>query len=122
MGGQLLTRSNAVQYTGSCHCQKVKFTCEFDLKQPSYCNCSYCAKRNVIHHIADDLKIISGQEELTCYHFYKMKGEHYFCKNCGVYIYLIPPEPVFPYCINICALENCSWRELPLHQFDGNSL
>lgn len=111
-----------MQYTGSCHCQKVKFICEFELKQPSYCNCSYCAKRNVVHHIANDLKIISGRDSLTFYRFNTMKGEHYFCQHCGVYIYLIPPEPVFPYCINICALENCVWQHLPLHHFDGRSL
>ncbi|PIQ43976.1 MAG: aldehyde-activating protein [Gammaproteobacteria bacterium CG11_big_fil_rev_8_21_14_0_20_46_22] len=110
------------RYTGTCHCKKVRFVCELELKQPMVCNCSYCAIRNVVHHVADNLRITSGEGDLSCYRFNTMKGEHYFCRHCGVYIYLIPSEPLFPCCVNLCALDDCDWRSLPLKVFDGKAI
>ena len=65
-----------MKYSGSCHCQRIKFECEFELNQPAICNCSYCSKRNSIVHVADTVNINQGQDELTCYRFNKMKAEH----------------------------------------------
>ncbi len=111
-----------MQYAGSCHCQKVKFVCEFVLKQPTVCNCSYCSKRNAVMHIVDDVKILEGKNNLTCYQFNKMKGKHYFCKHCSIFIYSTPPEPVYPYAISLCVLDDCDWQHLPIHHFDGKTL
>ena len=111
-----------MKYSGSCHCQAIQFECEFDLSKPALCNCSYCSKRNAIVHVADTVKISSGADNLKCYRFNKMKGEHYFCSECGIFIYLIPPAPMFPYAVNLCALDNCDWRNLPLNHFDGKQL
>lgn len=111
-----------MKYLGSCHCQCVKFECEFEIKKPSVCNCSYCSMRNSIVHVAEKIKISYGSDNLKCYRFNKMKGRHYFCSICGIFIYLIPPEPIFPYAVNLCALENCDWQEHPLHYFDGKKL
>jgi hypothetical protein len=111
-----------MKYTGSCHCQQVKFVCDFELQQPTFCNCSYCRKRNAILHIVDDIKVYEGQTELTCYQFNKMKGAHYFCKHCSIFIYSTPPEPVYLYAISLCTLDECDWNKLPLHHFDGITL
>lgn len=111
-----------MQYTGSCHCQRVKFTCEFELKQPTVCDCSYCSKRNAVMHIVDDITVTEGEEHLTCYKFNKMKGKHHFCKHCSIFIYSTPPEPVYPYAISLCVLEDCDWKNLPIFYFDGKSL
>ena len=73
-----------MKYTGSCHCQRVQYECDFHLQQPTVCNCSHCFKRNAILHIVDSIEIKTGKEELTRYTFNKMKGAHYFCKHCGV--------------------------------------
>ena len=111
-----------MKYTGSCHCQRVKFVCEFELKSPTTCNCSYCSKRNAVLHIVDDIEIYEGQEDVTCYKFNKMIGAHHFCKHCGIFIYSTPPEPVYPYAISLCTLDECEWRHIPLHHFNGKSL
>jgi hypothetical protein len=111
-----------MKYHGSCHCQKVKFSSEFELHQPTLCNCSYCHKRNAVVHVVDNIDVYEGKVELTCYKFNKMKGAHYFCKHCGIFIYLTPPEPFFPYAINLCALDECDWNKIALHHFDGKSL
>lgn len=111
-----------MKYFGSCHCQKIKFECEFELKQPTMCNCSYCAKRNAVLHIVDDLRVLEGKEHLTCYRFNKMKGEHNFCKFCSIFIYSEPPEPIYPYAVSLCVLDNCDWSKIEPHHFDGKSL
>ncbi len=111
-----------MKYLGSCHCQKIQFECEFDLKQPTVCNCSYCSKRNAVLHIVDDVQIIKGKEFLTCYRFNTMKGEHHFCSKCSIFIYSKPPVPVYPFVVNLCVLDNCDWQHMPLRHFDGKSL
>ena len=111
-----------MKYSGSCHCQRVKFECEFELNKPSLCNCSYCSMRNSIVHVADTVNINNGSNALTCYRFNKMKGEHYFCKYCGIFIYLKPPVPIFPFAVNLCILDNCNWEEFDLFHFDGKQL
>ena len=91
------------------------------LTQPTYCDCSYCARRNAILHIVEDIDI-KGSSYLRQYTFNKMKGIHFFCGNCGIFIYSVPPEPVYPYAINLCTLDDGGWRKLDLYHFDGKSL
>jgi len=122
-GDKIVTKGmSPKKYEGSCHCQRIKFTCEFELKQPTVCNCSYCHKRNAILHIVDEITVYQGEAALTCYRFNKMKGAHYFCKHCGIFIYSTPPEPVYPYAISLCTLEDVDWQQLPLTHFNGQSL
>jgi len=111
-----------MEYHGSCHCGKVKVTCEFELKQPTMCNCSYCAKRNAMLHIVDKVTVKEGQDNLTCYRFNTMRGAHYFCKHCGIFVYSTPPVPVYPFAINLCILEKCNWQKFPIRYFEGKSL
>lgn len=111
-----------MKYFGSCHCQKVHFECKFDLNNPSLCNCSYCSKRNSIVHVAESVNFLRGENNLTCYRFNKMKGQHYFCSACGIFIYLIPPEPIFPYAVNLCALDDCDWKKYTLFNFNGKAI
>lgn len=73
-------------------------------------------------HIVDDVNILQGKEHLTCYQFNKMKGKHYFCQHCSIFIYSTPPEPVYPYAISLCVLDDCDWQDLTIFQFDGKSL
>jgi hypothetical protein len=111
-----------MQYTGSCHCQRVVFSCDFVLHQPTMCDCSYCSKRNAVLHVVDAITVHKGIEALTCYRFNQMKGAHYFCRHCGIFIYSTPPEPVYPYAISLCTLDDCDWSHLALRHFDGKSL
>lgn len=111
-----------MKYFGSCHCLAVQFESAFELSNPSLCNCSYCSKRNSIVHLTDNVKILCGEDHLKCYRFNKMKGEHYFCFNCGIFIYLIPPQPIFPYAVNLCALESCDYKSLSLFLFNGKEI
>lgn len=111
-----------MKYTGSCHCKRIQFVCEMELNQPTVCDCSYCAKRNAVLHIVDSVNVYAGSNSLSCYKFNKMKGEHFFCEHCGIFIYSTPPEPVYPHAVNLCALDSDAWKNISLYHFDGKSL
>ncbi|WP_440683884.1 hypothetical protein [Cysteiniphilum halobium] len=51
-----------------------------------------------------------------------MKGEHFFCEHCGIFIYSTPPEPVYPHAVNLCALDSDAWKNISLYHFDGKYL
>jgi hypothetical protein len=74
-------------YQGSCHCGAVRFEAELDLSQSSYrCNCSICRRTRFWPAVARDggLRVLAGEAELTKYLFNTGRGEHYFCRHCGV--------------------------------------
>lgn len=86
------SRTQVVDYTGSCHCKAVTFS----FKAPEHltiwdCNCSVCfMKKNshvVISQSAFQLK--TGQDALTLYTFNTHVAKHYFCKHCGVQAFYV---------------------------------
>ncbi len=75
------------KYTGGCHCGAVRF--EVEMEEPTTgmtCNCSHCSKKGFILGFAPaaNFTLLSGEEGLTTYHFYKKAIDHLFCKTCGV--------------------------------------
>lgn len=83
--------SEPVTIDGACHCQNVRFTVQLaeGLESARRCTCSYCRMRGAVAVTAarDDLKITAGESELKQYRFNTMQAEHYFCSNCGIYVY-----------------------------------
>jgi hypothetical protein len=41
------------EYTGSCHCGKVRFRVTADLADAVVCNCSICEKKGFVHLIVE---------------------------------------------------------------------
>ena len=109
-------------YRASCHCGKVVVQADLDLTQPSYrCNCSICRRNRFWAAIAkpEGFKLLSGESELTKYLFGSMKGQHFFCKRCGVRVFGIGPGMNG---INIGCLEGVTEEELstvPITYVDG---
>ena len=78
-----------MEYTGSCHCESVKFTLKTNLENVAQCNCSFCKRRNAIMALEkkEAIKITQGIENLNLYQFNTNVAKHYFCKNCGIWVY-----------------------------------
>jgi hypothetical protein len=73
--------------TGGCHCKAVRYEVNIDLTKPVIeCNCSYCSVKGLLLSavMEDDVKVLSGEDNLTEYRFNTEKIRHLFCKTCGV--------------------------------------
>jgi hypothetical protein len=77
--------------------------------------------RNAVFHIVDAIKIHEGQSDLACYTFNTMKGSHYFCKHCSIFIYGPTPN-LEKNTVNLHTLKDCDWKHLEFYNFDGKSL
>lgn len=72
-----------------CHCGDVEIELHLPngLEKLRRCNCSICARRNAVVGSVklENLKILKGSENLSCYTFNTHTAQHYFCSKCGIY-------------------------------------
>lgn len=117
-------------YSGSCHCGAVKFSAGIDLAAGTgKCNCSICAKSRFWGTMikADTFKLLSGEDNLSDYHF-GSHGVHWlFCKTCGIRTFYktnIEQMGGDMVGVNLACLDNASDLELaetPVRFADGRN-
>lgn len=115
-----------MQYSGGCHCGKVRFTVELpDEIEVEDCNCSVCSKFGFLHVIVpiSAFTLLTSEEELSEYRFNSGVAAHYFCKTCGVKSFYIPrsnPDGVDvnlrcldsrPPVVNIVPFDGQNWEQ-----------
>jgi hypothetical protein len=112
-------------YKGSCHCGKVKFEVQSELKPTIDCNCSMCKRKGTILTFVspESFKLISGEDSLTHYHFNKHVIDHTFCKVCGVTSFASGKDPKgnFMNAVNVRCLEDVDLNSLEIVHVDGKS-
>lgn len=96
-------------YTGSCHCQSVKFEISSDnISENVYrCDCSLCQKKAIAMKAEhkSQFSVTAGADQLSSYKWNKMIAEHFFCKNCGVYTHHKRRRDPQQICINFACLD-----------------
>jgi hypothetical protein len=73
-------------HRGSCHCGRVRFTCELDLAAGGLCcGCSMCTKGRIwLARVPPaGLDILRGETALNTYEFGD-RIRHHFCAVCGI--------------------------------------
>ncbi len=114
-----------MKHTGSCHCQKVKFEVDADIKKAMACNCSICAKKATLLIFVPDEKftLVSGKEDITDYQFGKKTLHHEFCSTCGVAVFGhgTGPDGKKMRAVNIRCLDGIDVDQVPLDHYDGKS-
>jgi hypothetical protein len=118
--------ANVNEYTGGCHCGKVRFEVKADLGAPVYaCNCSICGKKGALLTFVgpSDFKLLSGEEALTKYQFNKKVIDHFFCSTCGVTTFARgkKPDGTAMIALNARCLDGVDPLKLSVTHVDGAS-
>lgn len=114
-----------MKYKGSCHCGKVLFEVEGEIKNALACNCSICQRKGSLLWFVPrtELHLLSPEEAASTYVFNKHVIKHRFCPTCGIHPYAegVDPKGNATAAINIRCLENIDLSTIPVQHYDGRS-
>lgn len=112
-------------YKASCHCQKVQFEIEGEVKNVVECNCSICRRRaHLLWFVPkSEMKFISGEDALSGYQFGKGAITHRFCKHCGIAMFSDGDENgVVKAGVNIRTLDGLDLKRFETFKYDGAAI
>jgi hypothetical protein len=110
-----------VLHRGGCHCGAVAFEVHAPAKiEALECNCSVCRMTGFLHLIvpASQLRITSGQGDLTEYRFGTHLARHLFCKHCGIKSFYVPRSHPDGYSVNVRCLDHSTIEAVEIEMFD----
>ena len=112
-------------YEGSCHCGRIAFEVEGELKGAMACNCSMCQRKGSLLWFVprDDFTLRTPREDMGTYLFNKHVLEHHFCPACGIHPFAEGTDPKGNKmaAVNIRCLEGIDLESIPVKHFDGRS-
>lgn len=112
-------------YHGNCHCGSVNFSFESEeIEKGIKCNCSICKRKAALMSpftIADQTLKRQG-EALSFYQFGSNVAKHYFCNNCGIYVFHETMRQPGYFRVNLGCINDINTFDLPFDVFDGASL
>ena len=112
-------------HQGSCHCQRVRFEVIGDIVRLVACNCSICTRKGIVHvPVAEnDLRLLSGEEDLSVYRFGSSSASHWFCSHCGIHTHGRPRSDPSRYTVNARCLDDYESlaARVPVSHFDGRN-
>lgn len=115
-----------MKYQGSCHCGKVRYEAEGELKSAIACNCSMCQRKGSLLWFIprDAFRLLTLESETAEYTFNKHVIRHRFCKTCGMHPYAegVDPKGNRMAAINIRCLEGIDLAAIPVKEFNGRAL
>ena len=115
-----------MNYKGSCHCGKVAFEAEGEIKGALACNCSICQRKGSLLWFVPRQQLgwlTPDDENVGTYKFNKHVINHRFCKICGMHPFAegVDPKGNEMAAINIRCLEDLDLESVPVQHFDGRS-
>jgi hypothetical protein len=115
-----------MNHRGSCHCGRVAFEVEGEIKQAMACNCSLCQRKGSLMWFVprDKLSLKTPDEAASSYTFNKHVIQHRFCPNCGIHPYGegVDPKGAAMAAINIRCLEGIDLDAIPVQHFNGRDM
>ncbi len=110
-------------YRGGCHCGRVAYEVEGDLREVSECNCSICTQKAYLHWIVprESFRLLTPEKDLATYQFNKRVAKHHFCPVCGVGSFYIPRSDPDKIDVNARCLEGVDVTKLARRHFDGRN-
>lgn len=114
-----------MRHQGGCHCGKVRFEIEADIKEVISCNCSICVKKGHLLTFVPEtsFKLLAGEDSLKSYLFNKKIIHHFFCANCGIGAFGAGamPDGAKMRAINVRCLDQVDLSKFPVQHVDGKS-
>jgi hypothetical protein len=115
-----------MKYEGSCHCGRVKFEADGELKQVMACNCSICSRKGSLLWFLprERFRLLSAERNTKIYTFNKHVIKHYFCATCGIHPFGegVDPSGKAMAAVNTRCLEGVDLEKIPVKHFDGRAL
>ena len=113
-------------HAGSCHCGRIAFTLEGEVKEAMDCNCSMCRRRGgLLAFFPREALVLTSKEGVYCtYRFNKEHIAHHFCLTCGIspFSEAIHPKTGMPTAaVNVRCLPDVDLAVLDIKQVDGAS-
>jgi hypothetical protein len=114
-----------MNYKGSCHCGRVAFEVEGEIKSAMSCNCSICQRKGSLMWFVprDTLRLSTPDENASSYTFNKHVIKHRFCATCGIHPYGEGTDPKGNRiaAVNLRCLEDVDLASVPVTHFDGRA-
>jgi hypothetical protein len=115
-----------MKYKASCHCGKVAFEFEGEVKEALACNCSMCQRKGSLLAFMprSALKLLTPEDAASTYTFNKHRIRHRFCANCGTapYAEATDPKGQPTAAVNIRCVEGIDLASIQVTHFDGRAL
>ena len=115
-----------MNYKGSCHCGRVAFEVEGEIKGAVACNCSICQRKGSLLWAVprEKLRLRTPEDAASIYTFNKHAIKHRFCPVCGIHPYGDGTDPKGNAisAVNVRCLEGVDLSAIPVQNYDGRSL
>ena len=115
-----------MKYNGSCHCGRVAFEVEGEIKGAVSCNCSICQRKGSLLWFAprEKLRLLTPETAASAYTFNKHVIKHRFCPVCGIHPYGegVDSKGDSIAAINIRCLDGIDLAAIPTRNYDGRAL
>jgi hypothetical protein len=115
-----------MKYNGSCHCGRVAFEVEGEIKGAVSCNCSICQRKGSLLWFAprEKLRLLTPENAASAYTFNKHVIKHRFCPVCGIHPYGegVDSKGDSIAAINIRCLDGIDLAAIPTRNYDGRAL
>lgn len=108
-------------HQGQCHCGTVTFSVQSDLPEFTTCDCSLCAMRGAVMVKVPkaDLTVLTGADHLTLYQWNMKIARHFFCDQCGIYVFHNKRAAPDHYGVNVRCLSGVALDDAPIRATSG---
>ena len=115
-----------MKYKVSCHCGKVAFEFDGDVKEGLACNCSICQRKGSLLTFMPRtaVKWLTPENAASKYTFNKHFIAHRFCPTCGMHPYAEAKDKAGnpTVAVNVRCIEDIDLTAIKVNHFDGRAL
>lgn len=113
-------------HKGSCHCGKIAYEVDGEVKEAVECNCSICSRRGYLLWFVprEQVRLSTPDGDMVHYAFNQHRIKHYFCPDCGCAPFGMGTDKTGKtmVAVNVRCLEGVDIKALKVNFFDGKSL